>query len=159
MAQEKGITLLLDIPADIPLVKGDANLLNQVLVNLLNNAIKFTAQGRITAGVRMKEQSAEFFVADTGEGIFPEEKEVIFDEFYRISGQVPDRPRGSGLGLSIAKKLVEYHGGRIWVESTPGKGSTFYFTIPAAGEVSVPVAHKSRDCGNFTPVRADPCPV
>ena len=130
MAQEKGLSFVLDIPPDLPLVKGDENQLNQVLVNLYNNAIKFTTEGRITAGVRLREEYAEFFVADTGEGIFPEEKEVIFDEFYRICEQVPDRPRGSGLGLSIAKKIVEYHGGRIWVESVPGKGSTFFFTVP-----------------------------
>lgn len=134
MAKEKGIPLLLDIPADIAMVKGDENQLNQVLVNLLNNAIKFTAQGNITAGVRIKDECAEFFVADTGEGMYPEEKEVIFDEFYRISEQVPDRPRGTGLGLSIARKIVEYHGGRIWVDSTPGKGSTFFFTVPVAVE-------------------------
>ena len=134
IAQDKGLSFVLDVPPDLPLVRGDENQLNQVLVNLFNNAIKFTTEGGITAGVRHKEEYAEFFVADTGEGIFPEEKEVIFDEFYRISEQVPDRPRGSGLGLSIARKIVEYHGGRIWVESVPGKGSTFFFTVPAVVE-------------------------
>lgn len=134
MAHEKGIPVVLDIPADAPMVKGDGNQLNQVLINLLNNAIKFTARGKITAGVRSKEGLGEFFVADTGEGIFPEEREIIFEEYYRISEEVPNRPRGSGLGLSIARKIVEYHGGRMWVDSTPGKGSTFFFTIPVAEE-------------------------
>jgi signal transduction histidine kinase/CheY-like chemotaxis protein len=140
MAKDKGLPLRLDMPADIPLVKGDENQLNQVLVNLMNNAIKFTAQGMITVGVRIKEGYAVFFVADTGEGIFPEEKEIIFDEFYRISEQVPDRPRGSGLGLSIAKKIVEHHGGTIWVDSAPGKGSTFSFTVPVADEEKLSIS-------------------
>jgi signal transduction histidine kinase len=130
MADKKGIPLISDIPEHFSTVRGDQNLLTQVLVNLLNNAVKFTSAGTITVGVLRKENMAEFFVADTGEGIFPEEKEVIFDEFYRISESLPERPAGSGLGLTIAKQIVEQHGGRIWVDSTPGKGSTFYFTIP-----------------------------
>ncbi len=134
MAKKKGIPLIVDVPADFPPVKGDQNQLTQVFVNLLHNAVKFTTAGKITAGVRQKEKMAEFFVTDTGEGIFPEEKEVIFDEFYRISENVPGRPPGSGLGLTIAKQIVERQGGRIWVDSIPGKGSTFYFTIPICVE-------------------------
>ena len=134
MAQEKGLALELDIPSDIPAIRGDRQQLTQVLINLLNNAIKFTAEGRISVGVHLNGDLAEFFVADTGEGIFPEEQEVIFDEFFRISDGVPDRPRGSGLGLCIAKKIVAFHGGRIWVGSTPGKGSTFHFTVPVTTE-------------------------
>lgn len=140
MAAEKKIPLELDAPADLPAVRGDRDQLTQVLINLLNNAVKFTTDGKITAGVCPKGEHAEFFVADTGEGIFPEEKEIIFDEFYRISESVPDRPRGSGLGLSIARKIVKYHGGNIWVDSTPGKGSTFYFTVPLAGAGERPAA-------------------
>lgn len=132
MAGDKGLPILLDVPEEIHGIKGDANQLTQVLVNLLNNAVKFTTEGKITAGVRVKNNNAEFFVADTGEGIFPEEKEAIFDEYYRISDSIPDRPKGSGLGLSISKKIVEYHNGAMWVESEPGKGSTFYFTVPLA---------------------------
>jgi CheY-like chemotaxis protein/anti-sigma regulatory factor (Ser/Thr protein kinase) len=134
MAEEKGLSLEFDIPSGLPCISCDRNLLTQVLINLLNNAIKFTAKGKITAGVCRKGEYAEFFVADTGEGIYPEEKEVIFDEFYRIAGELPDRPRGSGLGLSIARKIVDYHGGAIRVDSTPGKGSTFFFTVPVAAE-------------------------
>ncbi len=134
MAERKGLPLVIDLPAGFPEVTGDQNRLTQVLVNLLNNAVKFTAKGKITAGARMKDGMAEFYVADTGEGIFPEEKEVIFDEFYRISESLPDRPSGSGLGLAIARQIVEQHGGRIWVDSAPGKGSTFYFTVPVFTE-------------------------
>jgi signal transduction histidine kinase/CheY-like chemotaxis protein len=134
MAEEKKLALEIDISPDLPAIRGDRQQLTQVLINLFNNAIKFTAEGTISAGAKPKGDYAEFFVSDTGEGIFPEEQGVIFDEFFRISDNVPDRPRGSGLGLSIAKKIVEYHGGKIWVDSTPGKGSTFYFTVPVATE-------------------------
>ena len=97
---------------------------------MINNAIKFTRQGGVTVGCRRNGPSAEFFVADTGEGIFAEEQEKIFQEFYRVLDSVPNRPAGTGLGLSICKKIVEIHGGTISVESAVGKGSTFRFTIP-----------------------------
>jgi CheY-like chemotaxis protein len=102
----------------------------QVLINLLSNAIKFTQFGGIIIGVAHKEQFADFFVTDTGEGIFPAEQEKIFDEFHRVLDNVPNQPAGTGLGLAICKKIVESHNGRIWVESSIGKGSTFHFTIP-----------------------------
>jgi signal transduction histidine kinase/CheY-like chemotaxis protein len=130
MALNKGLHLVLDRCVKIPEIQGDQNQLIQVLVNLLNNAVKYTVEGTITCGVRQQGEFAEFFVSDTGEGIFPEEREVIFDEFYRICEVGLNRPKGSGLGLSISRKIVEYHGGRIWVESQVGKGSTFYFTVP-----------------------------
>lgn len=140
MAGEKNIPLETDLPSDLPLVRGDRDQLVQVFINLMNNAIKFTTEGKITAGARLKDEHVEFFVADTGEGIFPEEKDAIFDEFFRIAGNVPNRPRGSGLGLSIAKKIVEFHGGNIRVDSTPGKGSTFFFTVPVAVDEKRPAA-------------------
>lgn len=129
-ANEKNIPIITDMPENLPYIRGDMNQLTQVLVNLLNNAIKFTMEGEITVGARVKENTMEFFVTDTGEGIFPEEKGLIFEEYYRISDGVPVRPKGSGLGLSICKKIVEYHGGKVWVDSEPGKGSTFFFTVP-----------------------------
>ena len=136
MASDKGLLLVLKYDEKLPDVRGDRNQLIQVLVNLLNNAVKFTNTGTITLGARQSGEFVEFSISDTGEGIFPEEKEVIFDEFYRISEVVENRPKGSGLGLSISKKIVEYHGGKIWVDSTLGEGSTFYFTIPcSAGKV------------------------
>ena len=151
MAEEKKLALEIDISPDLPAIRGDRQQLTQVLINLFNNAIKFTAEGKISAGATPKGDYAEFFVADTGEGIFPEEQEVIFDEFFRISDNVPDRPRGSGLGLSIAKKIVEYHGGKIWADSTPGKGSTFYFTVPVATDEGGPVAEEGFQRMSVTP--------
>ncbi|HET6421188.1 MAG TPA: ATP-binding protein [Geobacteraceae bacterium] len=130
MADDKGLSLFLDVRDDLPEVNADRNQIIQVLINLLNNAVKFTPEGSIRVGASREENFIRFFVADTGEGIFPEEKEAIFDEFYRISEVALNRPKGSGLGLSISKKIVEFHGGKIWVESVLGAGSTFYFTLP-----------------------------
>ncbi|MBI1920929.1 MAG: hypothetical protein HYS23_07580 [Geobacter sp.] len=157
MATEKGLNLVKDLPPETVNVKGDKNQLNQVLVNLLNNAVKFTAKGTITAGVRKKDGYAEFFVADTGEGIFPDEKEKIFEEFYRISESVPSRPKGTGLGLSISRKIVEFHEGKIWVESEVGKGSTFYFTTPLFVEIPQFISEESaretaRHAGSRRPI-------
>jgi signal transduction histidine kinase len=132
MASEKGLALIREEPERLPDVVGDRNQLIQVLVNLLNNAVKFTDAGEIRLGARHKGDFVEFFVADTGEGIFPEEKEMIFDPFFRVAERALNRPKGSGLGLSISKSIVEYHGGKIRVESEIGKGSTFFFTVPVA---------------------------
>ncbi|HEX8960910.1 MAG TPA: hybrid sensor histidine kinase/response regulator [Geobacteraceae bacterium] len=157
LASEKNIPLVIEVSPDIPAIRGDQQQLTQVLVNLLNNAIKFTSEGRITAGARLKGEDVEFFVADTGEGIFPEEKEIIFQEYYRISDGVSTRPRGSGLGLSIARRIVEYHGGTIRVDSAPGKGSTFYFTLPLAMGEAQPSADEAPkgivvELGKYGPV-------
>ncbi|NMC74379.1 MAG: hypothetical protein GYA56_08510 [Geobacteraceae bacterium] len=132
MALEKGLSLELHDSEGIPDVRGDRNQLVQVLVNLLNNAVKFTHEGRISLGARLIGGFVEFFVSDTGEGVFPEETELIFKPFCRIAEHAPGRPKGSGLGLSISKGIVEFHGGKIWVDSQVGKGSTFFFTIPVA---------------------------
>ncbi len=114
---------------DLPDVFVDINRLEQVLVNLIHNAIKFTAPGGIiTLGAELKENSIVFSVSDTGTGIPPRDLERIFERFYKV-----DRARaeqGTGLGLSIARHLVEAHGGKIWAESTLSKGSTFSFSIP-----------------------------
>jgi len=132
MASEKNLALVTDIGSALPEVRGDRNQLLQVVVNLLNNAVKFTRQGTITVGASRSGEFVRFFVSDTGEGIFPEEREMIFEPFYRVAELALDRPKGSGLGLSISKSIVEYHGGRIWVESALGEGSTFSFTVPTA---------------------------
>lgn len=132
MVAEKGLELVVELPDNMPNIAGDMGQLTQVLINLLNNACKFTQNGRITVGARLCDANCEIYVCDTGEGIYPEEQEQIFREFYRIADASQTRPRGSGLGLSISKKIVELHGGQIRVESTPGKGSTFSFTIPLA---------------------------
>jgi two-component system phosphate regulon sensor histidine kinase PhoR len=130
-ADRNALTLAIDCHADLPAVLADGSRVQQVLVNLVHNAIKFSsAGGKVTASASHQGQFVQFTVSDTGIGIAPEDLPRIFERFYKV-----DRSRassGTGLGLAIARHLVEAHGGRIWAESEPGKGSTFYFTIPLA---------------------------
>lgn len=134
-AQRSGLTVRVDCPENLPDVMADPSRLEQVLVNLLHNAIKFTPSGGaiiVSAGFQNSSSGAGtviFSVADTGVGIPKDDLARIFERFYKA-----DRARsggGTGLGLAIARHLVEAHGGRIWAESEVGKGSAFYFSIPA----------------------------
>lgn len=132
-ARKKGIKLGLEVPARLPRVLLDPERIEQVLINLVGNALKFTKQGSVTLAVRTPadRQSVEVSVADTGIGIAAEDQEKIFDEFAQIRSHIQNRQRdGSGLGLAIAKRIVEAHKGEIRVCSTPGRGSTFAFSIP-----------------------------
>ncbi len=130
-AARAGLDLQVDIPEGLPEVLADRSRLEQVLVNLLHNAIKFTpAGGQLRLEARPDDTMLRFAVCDTGIGISNEAQLRIFERFYKA-----DRSRsggGTGLGLAIARHLVEAHGGRIWVESTEGRGATFYFTTPIA---------------------------
>jgi len=130
MAKEKGMNLRVEVPEKLPVIHAATHRLRQVLNNLLSNAIKFTRpKGLITLSVEDKGDHLQVEVMDTGAGIPPEDLPYIFDEFFR--GRDVERT-GAGLGLSIAKKIVEAHGGKIWVESpctTDGKGSKFTFTL------------------------------
>ncbi|MBN1978040.1 MAG: GAF domain-containing protein [Anaerolineae bacterium] len=130
-AEQAGLTLVEDIPGDLPPVAGDAGRLQQVFDNLLGNAIKFSPDGgRITVAVRDVGELLQVSVSDEGVGIPEDQHERIFERFYQVDGSARRHFAGVGLGLTIAKRIVEAHGGRIWVESVPDKGSTFYFTIP-----------------------------
>ena len=127
-ADAKGIRLELECDSATPDVSADGTRLTQVLSNLLANAIQHTAEGgRVLAGVRQTDDGIEFHVADTGEGIAPDQLPHVFDRFWQARRS---SRRGAGLGLPIAKGIVEAHGGRIWVESEIGKGSTFRFVLP-----------------------------
>jgi PAS domain S-box-containing protein len=108
----------------------DRTKLKQVLINLLNNAIKFTEKGRIEFGCKTDDGFLEFYVSDTGIGIKPEYHNLIFDRFYQVDHRTSRQYEGTGLGLSISKAIVEKMGGRLWVTSEPGKGSLFQFRIP-----------------------------
>jgi signal transduction histidine kinase len=125
-----GFDVRLDLPPELPDVIADRDRLLQVFENLIGNAIKFApAGGRITIGAAVRGPQIVFRVADNGPGIPAEGLAHLFDRFWQANHG--DR-RGAGLGLPIVKGIVEAHGGRIWVESAPGRGSTFFFTIPAA---------------------------
>jgi CheY-like chemotaxis protein len=99
-------------------------------VNLVNNAVKFTSRGGVSISATPGQEMLEVRVADTGEGIYPEETDSIFEEFFRTADSPEGRPQGSGLGLSITRKIVELHGGTVKVDSEIGKGSVFSFTVP-----------------------------
>jgi PAS domain S-box-containing protein len=130
-ASDHGITLDAEVDGERPAVWADAARVVQVLGNLLRNAIKFTPNGgRITVRAGQRDGFVVLSVTDTGSGISPDVQRRVFDRYWHSSDGA--RRRGSGLGLSIAKGIVEAHGGRIWLESTPGQGSTFSFTLPLA---------------------------
>lgn len=128
----RGQTLTWDMPPSVPLVRADRQRLEQVVLNLLSNANKFTPQGgKIRLELRNEITKLVVKVKDNGPGIATEEQARIFTPYYRIEAD-RDRLAGLGLGLALSKQLVELHGGRIWVESTPGEGSTFAFSLPVA---------------------------
>ena len=143
-AQEKGLTLTCDIAADVPdNVIGDPTRLRQVLMNLLGNAIKFTASGTVSLRVEpngdpLSPTSLRFSVQDTGIGIPDEKHARVFERFTQADSSTTRRFGGSGLGLTICKRLVELMGGRIWVESKVAMGSTFSFALPLEVETSTP---------------------
>ena len=115
---------------DIPPARGDGRRITQCLLNLTGNALKFTPEGGVDIEVRLDGEWLVYRVSDTGIGIPADEIENIFSEFRQVDPTITREYGGTGLGLSITKRLVEMHGGRIWVESEPGKGSTFFFTVP-----------------------------
>jgi GAF domain-containing protein len=130
-AEQAGLTLVENIPDDLPPVKGDTGRLLQVFDNLLGNAIKFSPHGGyITVTVEDIGELEQVSVSDEGVGIPKDQQERIFERFYQVDGSARRRFSGIGLGLTIAKRIVEAHGGNMWVMSEPGEGSTFYFTIP-----------------------------
>jgi len=128
--EQTGLALVVDVEDGLPVTRGDRDRLIQVVINLLSNAVKFTASGSVTVGVRVAGASIEVDVADTGIGIAPEDHERVWEQFGQAGDTLTDKPRGTGLGLPISRQIVEHHGGRIWLESTPGAGSTFSFTLP-----------------------------
>jgi signal transduction histidine kinase len=134
LATEKKLTLEVDVAPDLPHGQGDERRLTQVLMNLVSNAIKFTEGGSVSIRASVADGSFLVAVTDTGVGIAPEDRERIFEEFQQVDSSSTRKKGGTGLGLAIARRIVELHGGRIWVESTPGQGSTFAFTLPLAPE-------------------------
>lgn len=130
LLQSKGQNLNIDLPASLPIIHGDGQRLEQVVLNLMTNATKFTPEGgNITLRARKQDTSLVVAVQDTGIGIAKEEQTRLFKPYSRLSADRQRHP-GLGLGLALAKQVVELHGGKIWVESEPGKGSTFSFSLP-----------------------------
>ncbi len=133
-ALEKGIELKLDLAGDVK-IETDSERLRQILINLVSNSIKFTEEGFVEIGLKITERSVQFSVKDTGIGIPAKYSEKIFERFWQVESSFTRKYGGNGLGLAISKSLVELLGGKIWMESESGKGSTFYFSVPG-GEIN-----------------------
>ena len=155
ISSQKHLTLAL--PEDLPSVSFDTDLIERVLDNLLSNALKYTNEGgQISLGAQQSGTQWLISVADDGEGLEQSVAEQIFDKFYQVrDGQGKPLRRGTGLGLSFCKLVVEAHDGRIWVESQPGKGSTFYFTLPLTQENGMPVSANGGDPLRATAAKTD----
>jgi CheY-like chemotaxis protein len=125
-----------DVAPDLPPVHGDQDRLIQVVINLISNAVKFTDSGSITCSARQRDGELVVSVTDSGIGIAPADQPKVFERFKQVGDTLTDKPKGTGLGLPICKEILEFHGGSIWVESAPGQGSTFSFTLPVAGHAA-----------------------
>lgn len=134
IADQKRVGLAIKADADDPIVNADPDRILEVLINLIDNGIKFTPEnGTITLQANLVRTDPDFIcvsVTDTGRGIEPEARALIFERLYQASDAIDDGRRGLGLGLYITKELINLHGGQIWVASEPGQGSTFSFTLP-----------------------------
>ncbi|KYC36155.1 hybrid sensor histidine kinase/response regulator [Scytonema hofmannii PCC 7110] len=131
----KGLELRKVIDPDLPLMIGDSDRLIQVMINLISNAVKFTERGHITCQAKIARGTMLLSITDTGIGIATDDKPKVFERFKQVGNTLTDKPKGTGLGLPICKQIVEHHGGRIWVESEQGLGSTFFFTLPLMNNV------------------------
>ena len=140
LASEKKLALTTEVSPGLPRARGDERRTAQVLLNLLGNAIKFTETGDVKLKVSAADGVFQFSVADTGPGIAPADQKKIFEEFHQTDIVRVSKKGGTGLGLAISRRIVELQGGRIWVESTLGKGSTFCFTLPVRVEQREEVA-------------------
>jgi GAF domain-containing protein len=139
LAIEKGLILAVEMAPDLPTGRGDQRRLLQVLLNLVGNAIKFTEEGGVGVEVGVVGPAFEISVRDTGPGIAPADQERIFEEFQQADTSTTRPKGGTGLGLAIARRIVGLHGGRLWVESVPGEGATFRFSVPVRVDRQAPV--------------------
>jgi len=134
LATDKALAFKVEVEPGLPSGHGDKRRLTQVLLNLAGNAIKFTDRGEVAIAVGMMDGSFAVSVRDTGPGISAADQAKLFQEFQRTDSAVSRAKGGTGLGLAISKRIVEMHGGRIWIDSAPGRGSTFSFTLPLSAE-------------------------
>ncbi|NJK33552.1 MAG: response regulator [Oscillatoriales cyanobacterium SM2_2_1] len=134
---KSGLIPRCEIDSELPLIVGDRDRLIQVVINLISNAVKFTPSGSVTCRVLTENDFVIVKVVDTGIGIAPEDCPKVFEKFKQVGNTLTDKPKGTGLGLSICVQIVEHHGGKIWVESELGKGSTFSFSLPTQSDTIV----------------------
>jgi len=131
LAEKKGLALLAEVGPEVDQIVSDRRRVEQILINLVNNAVKFTEKGEMRVECQVSDDRLVTRVVDTGMGIKPEDMGKLFESFRQIDSGLTRRHEGTGLGLSICKRLVEMLGGETWVESEWGVGSTFTFTLPA----------------------------
>jgi signal transduction histidine kinase/CheY-like chemotaxis protein/ligand-binding sensor domain-containing protein len=132
--EQKGLRLEKQVASGLPQITGDRDRLIQVVINLISNSVKFTEAGTITCRAERRGGEIVVSVSDTGLGIAPADQPKVFERFKQVGDTLTDKPKGTGLGLPICKEIVEHHGGRIWVESALGRGSTFSFSLPLTAE-------------------------
>jgi signal transduction histidine kinase len=135
LANEKRLAFKVDVPTNLPSGHGDERRLTQVLLNLAGNAITFTDQGEVTIRASVTDGLYNLSVSDTGPGISEADQAKLFQEFQQADNSVTRKKGGTGLGLAISKRIIEMQGGRIWVVSHPGQGSTFSFSLPVMVEL------------------------
>ncbi len=138
LINDKNITIDLDLAPDVPRVSGDRDRLIQVMVNIISNAVKFCDPDRGMIAVRLRAADNHLIVEvqDNGIGINPKDLNKIFLPFQQVKNPTQGRPGGTGIGLTITKRIIDFHHGRIWVESEPGRGSRFSFSLPINRAVS-----------------------
>src|SRR5262249_38132433 len=134
LAQHKKLALKTEVADSLPIGRGDEQRLTQVLLNLVGNAIKFTDAGEVRVSAKASNGHFAVSVTDTGPGIPEEHQSRIFEQFHQVDSSDRKKKGGTGLGLAIAKQIIEMHGGRIWVESTVGRGSTFQMELPVRAQ-------------------------
>src|SRR5262249_2980064 len=140
LATSKSLGFKVDLSPNLPAGRGDERRLTQVLLNLVGNAIKFTDTGEVCINVGVADGSFKVAVRDTGPGISAADQAKLFQEFQQADNSITRKKGGTGLGLAISKRIIEMHGGRIWIDSTLGQGSTFSFTVPVRVEHQVEAA-------------------
>jgi len=140
LAADKKLAFKLELAPELPAGHGDGRRLTQVLINLVGNAIKFTDAGEVAIKAEANNGSFHVSVRDTGPGISATDQAKLFQEFQQADNAITRKKGGTGLGLAISKRIIEMHGGKIWVESQPGQGSTFAFTLPVIVERQVEAA-------------------
>jgi signal transduction histidine kinase len=140
LLEGKPVHLQNEIDPDLPTIRGDKQRILQIFLNVVSNACRYTEEGFVKVAVRRQgDNEILFAVEDTGPGIAPEDHALVFEPFKQTASGIR-RGGGTGLGMPITKNLVEIHGGRLWLESTPGKGSTFYVALPIQSEKLQPIA-------------------
>jgi PAS domain S-box-containing protein len=161
LVKDKPIKLVQNVPSELPIIRADGMRIRQVMINLLSNAAKFTDEGSITVDVAEKTTTAGqrelmISVTDTGPGISLADQSKLFQPFSQVDSSPTRKTGGTGLGLSISNQLVQLHGGRMGVHSAPGKGSTFYFTLPVDGEGQEPVEEQDNNGKVILAIDDDP---